>query len=73
MNVEVLEAMIKGQPNEFLVRSISYQSPTLRELSRRFKAKFSNKNPKIIYFYEMERSFAPKQVLGPPFLDLFVA
>lgn len=67
MNVEVLEAMIRGQPNEFLVKSITYQSPTLRELSRKFKSKFAVGKPKIIYFYEMEPSFTPKQVFGPLF------
>ncbi|KAJ5820318.1 hypothetical protein N7474_005909 [Penicillium riverlandense] len=59
MNIKALEAMIKGQPNESLVNSISYQSQTLQKLSRKFKSKFANRKPKIIYFYEMEPSFSP--------------
>lgn len=62
MNIKVLEAMIKGQPNESLVKSISYQSQTLQELSRKFKSNFANRKPKIIYFYEMEPSFWPMKV-----------
>ncbi|OOQ85830.1 hypothetical protein PEBR_24007 [Penicillium brasilianum] len=61
MHVEVLEGMIRGQPNEFLVKSIMYESPTLQDLSRRFKSEFEGKKPKIIYFYEMEPSFSPEK------------
>jgi hypothetical protein len=61
MNIKVLEAMIKGQPNESLVKSISYQSQTLQELSRKFKSNFANRKPKVIYFYEMEPSFSPER------------
>jgi hypothetical protein len=71
MHVEVLEGMIRGQPNEFLVKSIMYESPTLQDLSRRFKSEFEGKKPKIIYFYEMEPSFSPEKVLTPLF-DLYV-
>lgn len=62
MNIKVLEAMIKGQPNESLVKSISYQSQTLQELSRKFKSNFANRKPNVIYFYEMEPSFSPMKV-----------
>ncbi|KAF7718620.1 Uncharacterized protein PECH_006351 [Penicillium ucsense] len=61
MNIQVLEAMIRGQPNELLVRSIANDSPTLQELSRRFKATFPPGKPKIIYFYELELSGSPRK------------
>ncbi|KAJ5675776.1 hypothetical protein N7462_008673 [Penicillium macrosclerotiorum] len=62
MNVEVLEAMIRGQPNEALLNSIGYQSTTLQKLSRDFKSEYRKRNlrkPTIIYLYEMEPSFSP--------------
>lgn len=70
MHVEVLEGMIRGQPNEFLVKSIMYESETLQDLSRKFKSESARldsvmKMPKIIYFYEMEPSFSPKKVPRP--------
>lgn len=71
MHVEVLEGMIRGQPNEFLVKSIMYESPTLQDLSRRFKLEFEGKKPKIIYFYEMEPSFSPEKVLNH-FFDICI-
>lgn len=61
MKTRVLEAMVRGQPNEPLVQSIQYESQTLRQLSTDFKvANFKYGKPKIAYFYEMEPSFAPQ-------------
>ncbi|KAJ5908474.1 hypothetical protein N7495_001156 [Penicillium taxi] len=60
METTALEAMIRGQPNESLVRSISPESETLTDLSQKFKLRFASGKPKIVYFYELEESCCPK-------------
>lgn len=61
MKTRVLEAMVRGQPNEPLVQSIRDGSETLIQLSADFKsASFKYGKPKIAYFYELEKSFAPE-------------
>ncbi|KAJ9209322.1 hypothetical protein DTO166G4_9085 [Paecilomyces variotii] len=60
MQINGLRAIIRGRPNRTLIESLSYQSDTLLRLSQRFNAQFGDSRPRIIYFYETERSFTPK-------------
>lgn len=61
MDIEALIPMVRGQPNEELLKSLQPESKILRDLSIAFKSAF-DKRPHIAYFYELHTSPTARKV-----------
>jgi len=56
INVDHWLPMVKGQPNEILVRSLGLDSTILRRLHEEFQAAFDLPDSQIVAIYETERT-----------------
>jgi predicted transcriptional regulator len=52
MDIETLQTMVKGQPNDQLVNDLSANSQLLPDLERQFYRLFSFEDSEVVSFYE---------------------
>jgi len=56
LDISSLTSIVKGQPNEYLVKNLDPSSPFLRHLHEIFYNKFTTKGSKIICIFETKET-----------------
>jgi hypothetical protein len=72
MEIESLIPLVKDQPNEVLLKSLSVESPLLELQCQDFLTHFTDWNPRIAYFWETVPSPTAIEVGGAELLTVFM-